>query len=234
MFKRNRYQTTSRQRRVPTGQQIQMVQNHMQAKRIAAPIPALVEPATATNQAPGLAIVPEAITNDNPIAQVAGVYPTAPEFGLRRLPPELTFELDNSASAVDTNFLIFDSYGFVENSLAPTVVVAPTGSSSSVAGIKASTEANPILFRGLSIKTSTDAAQFSQRFQVMRGDLDGAFMQVPTILAAAERNTQFNDLLQTYSNSFVIDGYSAVFYVVLAGELVDLTFFNGTIYNRLS
>ena len=87
------------------------------------------------------------------------------------------------------------------------------------------TVANPIVVSGFNYESSSKSAQFAQPFDILRGSIDGRIVKHPNIIAKAKRNTQFDSLLLTIDERFIIDSQTAVEVSVAATNDVTLTFF---------
>ena len=68
-------------------------------------------------------------------------------------------------------------------------------------------------------------ATFAQPFDILRGSIDGRIVKHPNIIAKAKRNTQFDSLLLTIDERFIIDSQTAVEVSVASTNDVTLTFF---------
>lgn len=91
--------------------------------------------------------------------------------------------------------------------------------------IYSTTVANPIVVSGFNYESSTKTAQFAQPFDILRGSIDGRIVKHPNIIAKAKRNTQFDSLLLTIDERFIIDSQTAVEVSVASTNDVTLTFF---------
>ena len=126
------------------------------------------------------------------------------------------------------SFRMFDQTGVVS-----AIQSAKTGDSSSafVTGtiapipLYATTDANPIVVSGFNYESSSLASQFAQPFDILRGSIDGRIVKHPNIIAKSKRNTQFDSLLLTIDERFIIDSQTAVEVSNATGNDVTLTFF---------
>ena len=100
-----------------------------------------------------------------------------------------------------------------------TVTISP------VSAITSTTVANPIVINGFNYQTSSSASQFANAFDIIRGSIDGRIVKHPNVIAKAKRNTQFDSLLLTIDERFIVDSQTAIEVVVKASETVTLTFF---------
>ena len=94
-----------------------------------------------------------------------------------------------------------------------------------VSAITSTTVANPIVINGFNYQTSSSASQFANAFDIIRGSIDGRIVKHPNVIAKAKRNTQFDSLLLTIDERFIVDSQTAIEVVVKASETVTLTFF---------
>ena len=100
-----------------------------------------------------------------------------------------------------------------------------SGTISPVSAITSTTVANPIVVNGFNYQTSSSASQFANAFDIIRGSIDGRIVKHPNVIAKAKRNTQFDSLLLTIDERFIVDSQTAIEVVVKASETVTLTFF---------
>jgi len=130
---------------------------------------------------------------------------------------------DNSTNTQSATFRLFDQSGIVAAVNGGTVV-APTTATAGVDATKATTIANPIVVSGFNYEVST-VGQFNNPFNIVRCSIDGRSNQHPNVIAKARRNTQFQSLLLTIQERFVIDDQVAIEVVLAASETVEFTFF---------
>ena len=128
----------------------------------------------------------------------------------------------NNTNAV-ISFRMFDADGVV-NAIQGARNVTASGTITP-AIIYATTVANPIVVSGFNYESSIKAAQFAQPFDILRGSIDGRIVKHPNIIAKAKRNTQFDSLLLTIDERFIIDSQTAVEVSVASTNDVTLTFF---------
>lgn len=133
-----------------------------------------------------------------------------------------TITCDNSTGTQAATFRLFDQSGIVAAVRGGTVV-APTFATAGVNATKATTIANPIVISGFNYETDS-AAQFNQNFDIVRCSIDGRESRHPNVIAAARRNTQFQDKLLTIQERLPIDDQTAIEVTVRASESVSLTF----------
>ena len=131
--------------------------------------------------------------------------------------------LNNQATGSNTSYRIFDNDA-VCSAINGAMTAADSGTITPAA-IEATTSATPIVFSGFNYQTSSDASQFAEFFDITRGSIDGRIVKHPNIIAKAKRNTQYDALLLTIDERFVVDGQTCIEVNVLASEKVTLTFF---------
>jgi hypothetical protein len=131
--------------------------------------------------------------------------------------------LANATNAV-ISFRMFDADAVVSAIQGARTAVAITGTITPSA-IFSTTVANPIVVSGFNYESSTKSAQFAQPFDILRGSIDGRIVKHPNIIAKAKRNTQFDSLLLTIDERFIIDSQTAVEVSVASTNDVTLTFF---------
>tara|TARA_R110002012_G_scaffold270302_1_gene454708 strand:- start:108 stop:566 length:459 start_codon:yes stop_codon:yes gene_type:complete len=130
--------------------------------------------------------------------------------------------LANATNAV-ISFRMFDADGVV-NAIQGARNVTATGTITPSV-IYSTCVANPIVVSGFNYESSVKTAQFAQPFDILRGSIDGRIVKHPNIIAKAKRNTQFDSLLLTIDERFIIDSQTAVEVSVASTNDVTLTFF---------
>ena len=130
--------------------------------------------------------------------------------------------LENGTSDVK-NFRMFDADGVV--SAIQGAKTSTTTGTITPSAIYNTTIANPIVVSGFNYESSSKSAQFAQPFDILRGSIDGRIVKHPNIIAKAKRNTQFDSLLLTIDERFIIDSQTAVEVSVATTNDVTLTFF---------
>ena len=121
------------------------------------------------------------------------------------------------------SFRMFDADGVV-NAIQVARTTTATGTITPSV-IYATSVANPIVVSGFNYESSAKTAQFAQPFDILRGSIDGRIVKHPNIIAKAKRNTQFDSLLLTIDERFIIDSQTAVEVSVASTNDVTLTFF---------
>ena len=124
--------------------------------------------------------------------------------------------LNNQANTLSAYYRMFDADGVcaaINGSM-----TATTSGTITPAALIATTDSTPIVFSGFNYQTSSDASQFSESFDITRGSIDGRIVKHPNIIAKAKRNTQYDALLLTIDERFVVDGQTCVEVHVLASE----------------
>ena len=128
-----------------------------------------------------------------------------------------------NATGSTKSFRMFDADGVV-SAIQGARDVTATGTITPQA-IYDTTVANPIVVSGFNYESSSKSAQFAQPFDILRGSIDGRIVKHPNIIAKAKRNTQFDSLLLTIDERFIIDSQTAVEVSVASTNDVTLTFF---------
>ena len=131
--------------------------------------------------------------------------------------------LNNQDNTLSAYYRMFDADGVcaaINGSMTATTsgTITPTA-------LIATTDATPVVFSGFNYQTSSDASQFSESFDITRGSIDGRIVKHPNIIAKAKRNTQYDALLLTIDERFVVDGQTCVEVHCLASEKITMTFF---------
>lgn len=134
-----------------------------------------------------------------------------------------TLTFDNSGGGATVSYRAFDGNGLV--AAIDGAATAPSSGTVTPAVISATTIDNPIVISGFNYQTDSSVNQFSQPIAFKKGNIDGRIVALPNVVAKAKRNTQFQNLLLTIDQPVVIDGNTALDLDVIAGEIVDLTFF---------
>jgi len=132
--------------------------------------------------------------------------------------------LDNTGAGSATLYRLFDADGIVADIRGTAGVDADSGTITP-AVITATTIHSPVVFDAFNYQVSSDVTQFSQQFEIIRGEIDGRLDVMPNIIAKAKRNTQFDPLLLTIDEPVKVDGQTAIEITVLDDEIVNLTFF---------
>lgn len=135
-----------------------------------------------------------------------------------------TVTLDNSSSATDTVFRLFDATGIVSSVTGTNrdTTYTPTVGKES---LEKSTFSNPIVLSGFNYQVSGDNSQFAKNFDILRCSIDGRQVTHPNIIQKARRNTQFDSKLLTIQERVVVDGQTSFDITVQPTETVTLTFF---------
>ena len=131
---------------------------------------------------------------------------------------------NQSASAGAVNFRLFDKDAVVSAIQGGTYQATSSGTITPSA-ISSTTNSNPIVVSGFNYQTSSSSSQFAESFDILRGSIDGRIVKHPNVIAKAKRNTQFDSLLLTIDERFIIDSQTAIEVSVIASESITLTFF---------
>lgn len=142
-----------------------------------------------------------------------------------------TFELDNSASGTNTLFRLFDANG-INDAISGVVGAAASSGTITPSVVVASTVNAPIMITGFNYQTDTNASQFGQSLDIVHGEINGTQKKFPNVTASSKRNSQFDPLLLTIEQQIFVTGKTAIELTVLAGEIVNLTFFVQNVCNR--
>ena len=137
-----------------------------------------------------------------------------------------TFSLKctSAQSSAKTTFRMFDADAVV-SAIQGGTVSATTSGTITPSAITSTTVANPIVVSGFNYQTSSSSSQFAESFDILRGSIDGRIVKHPNVIAKAKRNTQFDSLLLTIDERFIIDSQTAIEVSVIASEEITLTFF---------
>ena len=135
-----------------------------------------------------------------------------------------SLEYTNSVSAVTQTARFFDADQVV-SAIQGGTVSATTSGTITPSAITSTTVANPIVVSGFNYQTSSSSSQFAESFDILRGSIDGRIVKHPNVIAKAKRNTQFDSLLLTIDERFIIDSQTAIEVSVIASEEITLTFF---------
>ena len=130
----------------------------------------------------------------------------------------------SAQSSAKTTFRMFDADAVV-SAIQGGTVSATTSGTITPSAITSTTVANPIVVSGFNYQTSSSSSQFAESFDILRGSIDGRIVKQPNVIAKAKRNTQFDSLLLTIDERFIIDSQTAIEVSVIASESITLTFF---------
>ena len=130
----------------------------------------------------------------------------------------------SAQSSAKTTFRMFDADAVVP-AIQGGTVSATTSGTITPSAITSTTVANPIVVSGFNYQTSSSSSQFAESFDILRGSIDGRIVKHPNVIAKAKRNTQFDSLLLTIDERFIIDSQTAIEVSVIASEEITLTFF---------
>tara|TARA_Y100000746_G_C15344495_1_gene383248 strand:+ start:391 stop:858 length:468 start_codon:yes stop_codon:yes gene_type:complete len=130
----------------------------------------------------------------------------------------------SAQSSAKTTFRMFDADAVV-SAIQGGTVSATTSGTITPSAITSTTVANPIVVSGFNYQTSSSSSQFAESFDILRGSIDGRIVKHPNVIAKAKRNTQFDSLLLTIDERFIIDSQTAIEVSVIASEEITLTFF---------
>ena len=123
----------------------------------------------------------------------------------------------SAQSSAKTTFRMFDADAVV-SAIQGGTVSATTSGTITPSAITSTTVANPIVVSGFNYQTSSSSSQFAESFDILRGSIDGRIVKHPNVIAKAKRNTQFDSLLLTIVERFIIDSQTAIEVSVIASE----------------
>lgn len=135
-----------------------------------------------------------------------------------------TVTLDNSSGTTTKNYRLFDQSGIV-TAIDGSSKNAPDSATVSFTAVNKTTIGSPIVISGFNYQVDTSNSQFANKFDILRGSVDGRNVTHPNVIQKARRNTQFDTKLLTISERVVIDDQTAVDVDVNGTEKVTLTFF---------
>lgn len=135
-----------------------------------------------------------------------------------------TVTLDNSSGTTTKNYRLFDNSGIV-TAIDGASKSAPDAATVSFTAVSKTTVGSPIVISGFNYQVDTSNSQFANKFDILRGSVDGRNVTHPNVIQKARRNTQFDTKLLTISERVVIDDQTAIDVDVNGTEKVTLTFF---------
>jgi hypothetical protein len=136
-----------------------------------------------------------------------------------------TVTCSNLTGTVTKAFRLFDQSGIVTAIDGATTKSDATSATVSFTSISATTIGSPIVMSGFNYQVETSNSQFANKFDILRGSIDGRSVTHPNVIQKARRNTQFDTKLLTISERIVVDDQTAVDVDVDGTEKVTLTFF---------
>jgi hypothetical protein len=147
----------------------------------------------------------------------------------------ITFVLDNSAGGATVTYKMFDGYGLLSAVAGITATAAVYGNTAKTNAFNAQSIQNPYTFTGFNIQAAVSSASLAQPLNFFKLDATGPYSVLPINLGTAERNTSFNNQLQTFQipGGFTGTGDVAITFAVAAGETITITWFVGGSNNRL-
>lgn len=135
-----------------------------------------------------------------------------------------TVTCSNLTGTTTKSFRLFDQSGIV-SAIDGATKSAPTSATVSFTTINATTIGSPIVMSGFNYQVETSNSQFANKFDILRGSIDGRSVTHPNVIQKARRNTQFDTKLLTISERIVVDDQTAIDVDVDGTEKVTLTFF---------
>lgn len=135
-----------------------------------------------------------------------------------------TVTLDNSSGTTTKNYRLFDQSGIV-SAIDGASKSAPDSATVSFTAVSKTTVGSPIVISGFNYQVDTSNSQFANKFDILRGSVDGRNVTHPNVIQKARRNTQFDTKLLTISERVVIDDQTCIDVDVNGTEKVTLTFF---------
>jgi len=140
------------------------------------------------------------------------------------LPQRIKFTCDNSSGSAAATYLFFDAIGMVA-SAASISGDAPTASALSHGIIKDYLQTNSIVFAGMRLQATSSATQFNNPFYLYEADLDGGYHAQPFFLDDAISGDKYDEKIQNYRMTFVINNRRAMTVSVAASEKLYVTFY---------
>lgn len=137
-------------------------------------------------------------------------------------------ELNNTTGTL-RNYSIFDVSNIV-GAITNKIPNTPTGGTINPDDLALTTASNPIYIKGFNYQVS-NPAQFSQKFDYVRVEIDSTFRIFPLVTSDLLSNMQFDSNLLTIDEKMYFDIKSAILIDVLPLTTVSLTFFVDKIVN---
>jgi len=135
-----------------------------------------------------------------------------------------TVTLDNSSGTTTKSYRLFDQSGIV-TAIDGTSKNAPDACTVSFTAVNKTTIGSPIVISGFNYQVETSNSQFANKFDILRGSVDGRNVTHPNVIQKARRNTQFDTKLLTISERVVVDDQTCIDVDVNGTEKVTLTLF---------
>lgn len=140
-----------------------------------------------------------------------------------------------SASGASKNYVIGDPSGLLASLKGGTIADVDSWTGGiTVASAKATFAYAPVAVKAINYETTSSAAQFSNTFQLLIGDIDGSFRTENIPVSSAKRNNQYNSKLLTieFEKPIILSWNRALYIVVNDGEDVYLDFVPAAAANR--
>lgn len=136
----------------------------------------------------------------------------------------ITVTLDNSSGTTTKSYRLFDQSGIV-TAIDGASKSAPDACTVSFTAVNKTTVGSPIVISGFNYQVETSNSQFANKFDILRGSIDGRNVTHPNVIQKARRNTQFDTKLLTISERVVFDDQTCLDIDVNGTEKVTLTLF---------
>jgi hypothetical protein len=132
--------------------------------------------------------------------------------------------LNNLTGTTLKSYRLFDQSGIV-TAIDGASKSDVSSSTVSFLAVKKTTVGSPIVISGFNYQVDQSNSQFANKFDILRGSIDGRNVTHPNVIQKARRNTQFDTKLLTIAERVVIDDQTAIDVDVNGTEKVTLTFF---------
>ena len=136
----------------------------------------------------------------------------------------ITVTLDNSSGTTTKSYRLFDQSGIV-TAIDGASKSGPDACTVSFLAVNKTTVGSPIVISGFNYQVETSNSQFANKFDILRGSIDGRNVTHPNVIQKARRNTQFDTKLLTISERVVFDDQTCLDVDVNGTEKVTLTLF---------
>lgn len=136
----------------------------------------------------------------------------------------ITVTLDNSSGTTTKSYRLFDQSGIV-TAIDGASKSGPDACTVSFTAVNKTTVGSPIVISGFNYQVETSNSQFANKFDILRGSIDGRNVTHPNVIQKARRNTQFDTKLLTISERVVFDDQTSLDIDVNGTEKVTLTLF---------
>lgn len=137
----------------------------------------------------------------------------------------ITFTMDNSGGVATVTYVIGDADGAVASQLNKTAINPTSSDAFTPAIFKSRFATRPVQVLSLNLQTSSDAAEFSQRFEYGWVENDGTATAKPLRFGVFASPSDQNNLIRPVdfggmSQEVVFGPDSGLFFPVIAGEIL--------------